>query len=80
MPTIIDNTGIESIATVAGLIWVKTKYPSYENYRSPGFFVGQTPKGFWALHREGSKNVEIFPSARAAQVAAAMDSDQGAVA
>jgi hypothetical protein len=47
--TIIDTTGTESTQTTAGITWTKTVYPSYRNYRSETFFVGQTPSNAWAL-------------------------------
>ena len=51
MATITDNTGIESLADVAGIVWVKTKYPSHTNYRSADgrFFIGETPKRYFLL-------------------------------
>jgi hypothetical protein len=40
MTMITDNTGIKSTATVAGIDWTKTAYPSYYQLRSDdGRFV-----------------------------------------
>ena len=71
MPTITDTTGVQSFEDVAGLVWIKTTFPSYVNYRTPGFFIGQSPKGFWWLYTDGSNRAQVFSTARAAQLAAA---------
>jgi len=49
MSTLIDNTGTESLTTVAGLVWTKTVFPSYRNYRTERFVVTQSEKRFWNL-------------------------------
>lgn len=73
MPTITDNTGTQSLLDVGGRVWIKTSYPTYENYRTDGFFVGQTTRGFWVLKTEGSRRAQVFRNARAAMSAAAVE-------
>jgi hypothetical protein len=68
---IIDTTGTESTVTVAGIVWTKTVYPSYRNYRTERFFVGQSFKDYWKIWDQGAPLPKVFIKPEAAMAFAA---------
>lgn len=80
MATIIDNTAVESVVEVAGLIWMKTARSSYTNYRTERFFVGASFGKWWWLYQDGRKRPEVFKRPEEAMAFAAALSPKEAVA
>ena len=78
MSTIVDNTGSEKLVSVAGLVWVETKYSSYTARRSGRFYVGETPKRFFRLYVDHRDVGIAFGTARDAQNHAATLSEVAA--
>lgn len=82
MSTFVDNTGVDSLVEIAGIIWVETKYSSYTSRRSADgrFYVGETSKRFYRLKVRNAETGEFdtrsdvgiaFSKAREAQLFAA---------
>ena len=82
MPTINDPTGSVTVTEVAGVLWSKTVYPSYRNYRSADarWFVAQGFGKFWWLYEDGQRRPGIFDKPEEAMATAAALSPKEAAA
>ena len=67
---LIDNGSAIEI-THAGLTWTKTVFPSYRNYRTERFFVGQTAGNYWKIWDGGRPRREVFTKPEEAMTFAA---------